>query len=110
MALFARRHLQRVLNENAVFLSPKQLSVICDLLNTIRDDYLATEWEQVIINTASKVGAVLYEARLAGNRTPADVLVRDLSAVRRCQSLNVDDRGGRERNKYDRNSRDRGEM
>lgn len=70
MALFARRHLQRVLNENAAFLSPKQLSAICDLLNTVRDDYLATEWEQVIINTASKVGAVQYESRLAGNRTP----------------------------------------
>src|SRR5260370_37528177 len=70
MALFARRHLQRVMNENAAFLSPKQLSAICDLLNTVRDDYLATEWEQVIINTASKVGVVQYEPRLAGYRTP----------------------------------------
>ncbi len=70
MALFARRHLQRVLNENAAFVSPKQLSALCDLLNTARDDYLATEWEQVIINAASKVGAVQYEPRLAGSRTP----------------------------------------
>jgi len=70
MALFARRHLQRVLNENAAFLSRKQLSAICDLLNTVRDDYLATEWEQVILNTASKVGVVQYEPRLAGYRTP----------------------------------------
>lgn len=70
MALFARRHLQRVFNENAAFLSPKQLSTICGLLNTVRDDYLATEWEQVIVNAASKVGVVQYEPRLAGNRTP----------------------------------------
>lgn len=70
MALFTRRHLQRVLNENAAFLSPKQLSTMCGLLNTVRDDYLATEWEQVIVNAASKVGVVRYEPRLAGNRTP----------------------------------------
>jgi hypothetical protein len=70
MALFARRHLQRVLNENAAFVSPKQLSTICGLLNTVHDDYLATEWEQVIVNAASKVGVVQYEPRLPGNRAP----------------------------------------
>lgn len=71
MALFARRHLQRVLDENAAFLSQKQLSRICHLFNSVRDDYLATEWEQVITNLAHKLGGtVRYEPHMVGPRVP----------------------------------------
>lgn len=61
MALFARRTLQRILDENAAFLSEHQLSKICGVLNTASPDVIPTEWEQVILNAASKVGNVLYE-------------------------------------------------
>jgi hypothetical protein len=74
MAIFARRHFQRVLDENSGFLTPKQSSVICDLLNTPRDDYLSTEWEQVIINAASKLGIVQHEPSLGGARQTRSVL------------------------------------
>ena len=70
MALFARRHLQRILNENAAFLAPKQLATVCKLLNSVRDEYLSTEWEQVILNAASKFGTVKHEPVLAGDRAP----------------------------------------
>jgi len=68
MALFSRRVLQRVLDENAAFLRPKELLDICNLLNIVRDDYLATEWEQVILNAASKIGSIEYQPVLAGRR------------------------------------------
>jgi hypothetical protein len=70
MALFARRKLQRILDENALFLDPKQLVTICNLFNTVRDDYLATEWEQVILNAASKAGTVEHEPALGGVSKP----------------------------------------
>jgi hypothetical protein len=78
MALFSRRVLQRLLCENAAFLPAKELSNICNLLNTVRDDYLATEWEQVILNAASKVGSIQYEPILGGRRK-ADLLFRSKS-------------------------------
>jgi superfamily I DNA/RNA helicase len=79
MALFSRRVLQRVLHENAAFLPSKELSNICNLLNTVRDDYLATEWEQVILNAASKVGSIRYEPTLGSRRKP-DLLLRSKSS------------------------------
>jgi hypothetical protein len=71
MALFSRRVLHRVLVENSnLFLTAKQASDLCKLLNTVRNDYLATEWEQVILNVLSKVGTVSYEPNLGGRRKP----------------------------------------
>ena len=70
MALFSRRILQRIVDESSAYLKPKQRQEICNLLNTVRDDYLATEWEQVIVNAASKVGVIQYEPDLGGSRKP----------------------------------------
>jgi len=58
------------LDENATFLAPKQLVTACNLLNLVRDEYLSTEWEQVILNAASKIGAVQHEPALGGDCTP----------------------------------------
>jgi hypothetical protein len=74
MTLFARRTLQRVLSENARFLTPKQSENACGLLNTPHDNYLATEWEQIILNAASKFGTVEHEP-LLGKSKP-DLLFR----------------------------------
>lgn len=75
MALFGRRRLQRILDENVEFLTENHLTTACNLLNTPRDDYIATEWEQVILNAASKLGRVDYEPKMKGSRTP-DLLFR----------------------------------
>src|ERR1700722_16374601 len=74
MPLFSRRVLQRFLNENATFVSRKQNSIACGLLNEPHENYVATEWEQVIVNAASKCGTVQYEAQV-GDCTP-DLLFR----------------------------------
>ena len=79
MTLFARRALQRVLDENAnSFLTPKQAVNIRQLLNKAHANYLAVEWEQVILNAASKFGDVQHEPRL-GSSTP-DLLFRSSHA------------------------------
>ena len=74
MALFSRRTLDRVLNENAAFLTKQQCADACSLLNSAHDRYLATEWEQIVLNAASKLGTVQHEPQLGRSRP--DVLFR----------------------------------
>jgi hypothetical protein len=69
MALFSRRALQRILNQNAAVVSKQQNSTACGLLNEPHENYVATEWEQVIVNAASKFGIVRYEPQL-GESSP----------------------------------------
>lgn len=69
MALFSRRTLQRILDENSTFLSRHQSLTICDILNKPGKGYLAKEWEQAILNAADKVGSVQHEG-LVGKRRP----------------------------------------
>src|ERR1035437_7563959 len=69
MALFSRRCLQRLIQENARFLSSQQLDEHLRRLNTVRDDYLATEWEIAVLNSFSKVGNIRHEPHdFAGSR------------------------------------------
>src|SRR5438309_1161792 len=70
MALFTRRRLQRILNENAGFLKPDQLSTSVNLLNSIYDEYLAKEWELAMLNAASKHGHVEHEPGARDERKP----------------------------------------
>ncbi|HXM64510.1 MAG TPA: hypothetical protein VN950_26855 [Terriglobales bacterium] len=102
MAIFTRRHLQQVLDENSEFLTPKQSEVICDLLNTPRDDYLSTEWEQVIINAASKLGIAQHEPSLGGTAKPDLFLQCNEPALEFVADIaTVSDRGTRRRNPFD---------
>jgi hypothetical protein len=68
MALFSRRTLQRVLNENALFMTREQSSTIRDRLNKPHENYLATEWEQIIVNAASRCGTVQHEPEIGGSK------------------------------------------
>jgi hypothetical protein len=69
MALFSRRCLQRLIQENARFLSSQQQDEHVRRLNRVRDDYLATEWEIAVLNAFSKVGNIGHEPHdFAGSR------------------------------------------
>jgi hypothetical protein len=68
MALFSRRDLQRMLNENACFLGPAQILEHVRRLNIVRDDYLSTEWEITLLNAFSKTGTIKHEPDLGGKR------------------------------------------
>src|SRR5689334_18276136 len=64
MAIFSRRMIQRMLNENAAFLSEKQLDRLVSTLN--RNDFysLDVEWEVAVLNAFSKIGTVTHEPHL----------------------------------------------
>ena len=102
MALFARRFLQRVLHESKAYLSSKQRQAICKLLNTVHNNYLATEWELVIVHALNGLGSLQYEPEFEGTSRPdvmftaADGLtvVADIAAV--------SDRGIHQQNPFDK--------
>jgi hypothetical protein len=70
MALFTRRRLQRILDENARFLKSDQLRTSVKLLNSVYDEYLAKEWELALLNAASKHGHVEHEPGARDERKP----------------------------------------
>lgn len=77
MAICSRRTLQRLINENAKFLSRRQIRNHVDKLNDNdeaaskgQEPSLATEWEIILLNAFSKVGTVDYERDFGGRRYP----------------------------------------
>jgi hypothetical protein len=71
MAIFTRRTLQRLIDENAKILSRKQIKKHVDELNRMHERRsLAFEWEVVLINAFSKVGKVQHEHSFGGSRKP----------------------------------------
>lgn len=58
MAIFSRRTVQRLINENASFLTKKQTKNHVEKLN---NSDLSAEWEVVLLNVFSKLGKVEHE-------------------------------------------------
>src|SRR4051794_10662195 len=61
MAIFARRVIARCLRANASFASPEKLRDWAKRLDTVSDDYVATEWEIVLLSAFAGFGNVRYE-------------------------------------------------
>lgn len=66
MAIFSRRTVQQMLNENAEFLTKDQLDEHVKRLNRKDFDALETEWEVAVLNAFSKLGNVQHEPDLGG--------------------------------------------
>src|SRR5438552_526620 len=68
MAIFSRRILQQIVNENGSFLSKDQIKKQVDRLNAMpRTLKLADEWEVVLLNAFAKLGKVVHEdGKIAG--------------------------------------------
>lgn len=66
MAIFSRRIVQRMLDENASFLTKAQLEQHVSKLN--REDFQSfdTEWEVAVLNAFGKLGKVVHEPALEG--------------------------------------------
>ncbi len=74
MAIFSRRTLQRLIDENAAFLKPRHLRDHVNKLNVIGgEQILDTEWKLVLLNIFSKVGAVTHEPDLRGIKSKPDI-------------------------------------
>ena len=77
MAIFSRRILQRLINENIIILFPGQTKRHVDRLNSgwakerLSDEdikeRLSAEWEVVLINALSKIGNVVHEKEFNKN-------------------------------------------
>jgi len=73
MALYSRRILQRLINENDQFLLDGQTKSHVQQLNRMpKEITLAYEWEIVLLNALSKVGNVVHERNFGGSRN-ADI-------------------------------------
>ena len=90
MAIFSRRIIQRLLDENTGVLSRRQVKKHADELNRMHETLtLAPEWEVVVLNAFSKVGNVLHESGPAGTSDiyfesrshPQDCFVADITTV-----------------------------
>jgi hypothetical protein len=72
MAIVSRRTLQRLILENAAFLSVSQRQYHADAINRGGAESLSAEWEILVLNSLSKLAAITHEPQL-GTRRP-DVL------------------------------------
>jgi hypothetical protein len=62
------------LQEDVAFLSPAQTDRHVRLLNIVRVDYLATEWEIATLNALSKIGDIQHEPKGFGGSRFLDVV------------------------------------
>ncbi len=92
MAIFSRRTLQHIIDENSSFMSHSQLKSRVDMLNRYFNiSSVATEWELVVLNAFSKLGNVSYEKKLGGvseidvyfqlGKAPEVSFIADITAV-----------------------------
>jgi len=70
MAIFSKRTLQRLLNENSKLMSAVDFQKYVDRFNKDQNGFLSTEWEIAILNALSKVGDVKYEQSFGRNKHP----------------------------------------
>src|SRR5689334_23222951 len=68
MAIFSRRTLQRLIDENATFLTARQSKDHVERLNRCDEFALDAEWEIVLLNALSKVGTVAHESPFKNRR------------------------------------------
>jgi hypothetical protein len=76
MALFTRRVIQKCLDESAEFVTTNHLKDWVRRLNHISNDYVATEWEVVLLWAFARFGRVQHEPPL-GPR-PVDMVFESL--------------------------------
>jgi hypothetical protein len=92
MAIFSRRILQRLLDENSQFLLEGQTKKHVEQLNRMHEELtLAYEWEVVVLNALSKIGKVAHEFSSGGGRKagihfeafdhPGTEFVADITAI-----------------------------
>ena len=72
MSLFARRVVQRYLDSSAAFIPAEKLRDWVRRLNKVSRDYVATEWEVVLVSAIGQFGRVEHERPLG--RRPIDLV------------------------------------
>lgn len=70
MAIYSKRTIQRLINENSAFLTPEQISKHIRELNKDDKSSIGYEWEVVLLNVFSKLGEVIHEKDFGGSKKP----------------------------------------
>jgi hypothetical protein len=98
MAMFARRVLQRCIDESHTYASDADRHRwVAKLKSTRAPDYIAVEWEIVLLNVFSRFGKLLHEPDL-GSPQKADVVLEN-SALKFCADITaISDKGFHETN------------
>lgn len=71
MAMFSRRTIQRLINENVLFINEEQSASHIRKLN---EGDLSFEWEVVLLNVFSKIGTVIHEPSFENSSRKIDIL------------------------------------
>lgn len=77
MAIFSRRVIQEIINQNAHFLTKEQIQEFVNRLNSPTESSLPIEWEVVILNVLHKIGQVRYEQSFGGPKNPDIFFISD---------------------------------
>lgn len=80
MAIFSRRTLQRLLDENSNFLTELQLKEHIKRLNQADMQSIDTEWEVAFLNAFSKLGNITHEPDFIGTNKKVDLLFHPSNA------------------------------
>ena len=100
MAIFSRRTLQRLIDENAAFLKPSQSRDHVTKLNAANERSLDTEWEVILLNMFSKVGSVTHEPQLMGTTSKPDIYFKSAHFSFIADVKAVSDEGINEQNAF----------
>src|SRR5665213_4002062 len=98
MAIFTRRVLQQCINEANSYASRRKIREWVEKLNSTDDrNYIATEWEVVLLRTLSKVGKLTHPEETSKHAT-LDVIFasQDQSLSFAADIAAISDRGARE--------------
>src|SRR5688500_3912164 len=100
MAVFSRRNVQRMIDENASFLSEDDLVDHVNKLNRNNFQSLDTEWEVAVLNAFSKLGTVEHEKNFGGSTYPDLFFTTDDGKSVVADVTTISDEGFEERNPY----------
>jgi hypothetical protein len=98
MAMFARRVLQRCLDESFPYASDRDRHVWVSKLNSSSEPaYAATEWEVVLLHTIAQFGTLRHEPSLGG-ASKLDIVFENSTLAFGADITTISDRGLDERN------------
>jgi hypothetical protein len=99
LAVFARRILQRCIDESPAYASGDVRRVWVRKLNSSSEPaYAATEWEIVLLHTIAKFGSLRHQPELPGGSSRIDILFDRSGLSFGADITTVSDRGLHERN------------
>lgn len=101
MAIFSRRTIQRLINENSRFTGREELGNQVKKLNLKKNipvrDAISAEWDIIILNVLSKFGDILHHEKFNGSR-PIDIYLQLQNSSFVAEIVSVNNEGKNKQN------------